>query len=168
MSAVHIRPLVETDLGEVLARNNAEVPAVGELDADRLAALVTAAASALAAEVDGTLAGFVIALPPAVAYASPNYRWLSRRYDDFVYVDRVVVFPDAQGQGVGRALYDAVAARSSASVLLAEVNIEPRNDVSLRFHERYGFLPVGEAAPYGDATRVVYLARMLRADGARP
>lgn len=168
MSDVRVRPLVEDDLPEVLVRNNAEVPAVGDLDAERLAKLVTIAASALAAEIDGELAGFVIALPPGVAYTSPNYRWLSARYDDFVYVDRVVVLPGAQGRGVGRALYDAVVARSSASVLLAEVNTAPRNDPSLAFHDRYGFLPVGEAAPYGDGTEVVYLVKTLRADVEPP
>lgn len=167
MLDVHIRPLGDADLPAVLRANNAEVPAVGELDADQLAALVTLARPALAAEIDGDLAGFVVALPPGVPYASPNYRWLSARYDDFLYVDRVVVLPGLQGLGVGGALYDALAEATDAPVLLAEVNISPRNDVSLGFHERAGFTPVGEAAPYGDDTRVVYLEKRLRAVGAQ-
>ena len=167
MAEVTVRPLDEGDLAEVLERNNAEVPAVGELDADRLAGLVAMAESALAADLDGELAGFVIALPPGVAYTSPNYRWFSRRHDDFAYIDRVVVLPKGRGHGIGRVLYDAVVARTVAPVLLAEVNTEPRNDVSLAFHDRYGFTAVGEGAPYGDDTRVRYLERSLRAAGAQ-
>lgn len=163
MAELTIRPLVAADLDTVLSANNAAVPAVGELDRSRLHALLGMAEPALAAEVDGDLAGFVIALPPGVAYTSPNYRWLSERYDDFTYVDRVVVLPGHQGSGVGHALYDAVEAATAAPVLLAEVNTRPRNDVSLAFHERRGFAPVGEAEPYGDDTAVVYLARSLRA-----
>lgn len=167
MSQVRIRPLTDDDLVEVLERNNAEVPAVGDLDRDRLAGLVAMAESALAAGLDGELAGFVIALPPGVAYTSPNYAWFSRRSDDFVYIDRIVVLPGARGRGVGRALYDAVVAETDAPLLLAEVNTAPRNDVSLAFHERYGFEPVGEAAPYGDDIRVVYLEKPLRAVSAQ-
>jgi predicted GNAT superfamily acetyltransferase len=166
--AVHIRPLTAEDLEAVLVANNAEVPAVGELDADRLERLVATASPALAAELDGELAGFVVALPPRVDYGSPNYRWLSERYDDFLYVDRIAVLPGFQGRGVGRALYDALVTGSDAPVLLAEVNTRPRNDVSLAFHERAGFVPVGEGEPYGDGTRVAYLARDLRAGSARP
>lgn len=157
------RPLAEADLDAVLAANNAEVPAVGELDEPRLRALVAMAGTALAAEADGELAGFVITLPPGAAYTSPNYRWLSARYDDFSYVDRVVVLPGHQGQGVGHALYDAVEAATEAPVVVAEVNTRPRNAVSLAFHERRGFAPVGEGEPYGDGTAVVYLAKVLRA-----
>lgn len=167
MLEVHLRPLVDDDLDEVLAANNAEVPAVGELDAAKLQALVGMGRPALVAEVDGRLGGFVVALPPGVPYGSPNYRWLSERYDDFLYVDRVVVLPGVQGLGVGRALYDELVAVADAPVLLAEVNTAPRNDVSLGFHARAGFVPVGEGEPYGDGTRVVYLEKRLRADSAQ-
>ncbi len=165
MTDTHLRPLADADLPAVLAANNAEVPAVGELDLPRLHALATLAESALAVEVGGALSGFVVALPPGVAYTSANYRWVSSRYDDFVYVDRVVVLPHAVGAGLGRRLYDAVVERTSAAVLVAEVNTRPRNDVSLAFHAAYGFAEVGHAEPYGDGTEVVYLAKELGPEG---
>lgn len=161
MSDVTLRRLRFSEMETVLAANNAEVPAVGVLDDRSLQGLVTLAESPLAADIGGVLAGFVLALPPGVAYTSPNYRWFSQRYDDFVYVDRIVVLPTAQGSGVGRALYDGVVARTVATTLLAEVNTRPRNDVSLAFHERYGFAEVGREEPYGDGTEVAYLAKPL-------
>lgn len=161
--AVRVRPVVGTDLPALLAANQAEVPAVGPLDEDRLAALVDLARPGLVAEVDGALAGFVLALPPGTGYASPNYRWVSAHYDDFCYVDRIVVLPHASRRGVGRRLYDAVAARTGAPVLVAEVNTRPRNDPSLAFHARYGFVRVGTGRPYDDDTEVAYLAHRLPA-----
>jgi predicted GNAT superfamily acetyltransferase len=164
---VTIRGLADDDLAAVLVANQAEVPAVGPLDAGRLRSLVALADPVLVAEAGDALAGFVVALPPGTSYGSPNYRWLSERYDDFVYVDRVVVLPAARGAGVGRALYDAVVDRADASVLLAEVNTRPRNDESLAFHAAYGFSEVGRAEPYGDGTEVAYLARPLGGAEAR-
>lgn len=166
MADVRVRPLTSDDLADVLAANNVEVPKVSELDDHALRGLVTLSESALGAEVDGQLGGFVLALPPGVAYTSANYRWLSERYDDFVYIDRIVVFPTSQGNGLGRALYDAVIDATEAPVLLAEVNTRPRNDASLAFHERYGFEEVGRAEPYGDGLEVAYLAKDLTAGGA--
>lgn len=156
-----IRDVAPADHAWLLAANAAEVPAVGDLDVDRLEALVAMAESALVVARGEDPLGFVIALPPGVAYGSPNYRWLSSRYDRFVYVDRIVVTPAAQGLGLGRRLYDAVVERTSAPRLVAEVNTRPRNDASLAFHARYGFVEVGTAEPYGDGVEVVYLAKPL-------
>jgi hypothetical protein len=78
-----------------------------------------------------------------------NYRWFAERYDDFVYLDRVAIAPRAQRRGLGRAMYDEVARRArevrpSATVFALEVNLRPRNDPSLAFHERLGFAEVGQ------------------------
>ena len=90
--------------------------------------------------------GFVLALPPARAYESLNYRWFGERFDRFLYVDRIVVDGDRRGLGVGRFLYDAVVVetqRRGLERVCCEVNLKPRNEGSLRFHSRYGFLEVG-------------------------
>ena len=54
-------------------------------------------------------------------------------------------------RGVGRL-------REGHELLLAEVNTRPRNDISLRFHERYGFEPVGERDSEDGTKTVVMLA----------
>ena len=159
-----LRPVSESDLPGVLALNNAAVPAVNELDAENVAWFSEhAAAFDVAVDGDG-LVGFLIGLTEGSSYGSPNYGWFRERYERFVYVDRVVVAPRSRSQGVARRLYDrlaAVGATSGAPVMLAEVNLRPRNDVSLTFHERYGFRPVGEQDTEGGAKRVVMLERDL-------
>ena len=159
-----LRPVSESDLPGVLALNNAAVPALNELDAANVAWFSEhAAVFDVAVDGDG-LVGFLIGLTEGSSYGSPNYGWFRDRYERFVYVDRVAVAPRSRSQGVARRLYDrlaAVGAASGAPVMLAEVNLRPRNDVSLAFHERYGFRPVGEQDTEGGTKRVVLLERDL-------
>ena len=140
--AIDLRPIEDADLPSVLALNNANVPAVNELEPDALAAIVKVSTVALSAidPADGGLAGFCLVLPPGTDYGSGNYAWFGERYVDFVYLDRVAVDAGRRTLGVGRALYAEVERLVTAEWFLLEVNLRPRNDVSLAFHER--LLPV--------------------------
>ena len=144
MPDIVIRDLLATDLAVVEAINNANVPAVGEADAAKLARLLEQSVVALAATIDDDLVGFCLVLGPGADYGSVNYRWFAERYDDFVYLDRVAVDESARNRGVGAALYAEVERRASAPWFLLEVNLRPRNDGSLRFHHRLGFAEVGQ------------------------
>jgi hypothetical protein len=139
-----VRFLAPTDLERVLAINEGGVPGVGLIDATGLARLVDEASIALVATVDHAIAGFCLVLAPGADYRSVNYRWFSERYDDFVYLDRVAIAPEFQGRGLGRALYEEVERRARAAWFTLEVNLRPRNDGSLAFHDRLGFVEVGQ------------------------
>jgi predicted GNAT superfamily acetyltransferase len=92
---------------------------------------------------------------------SMNYRWFSVRYDDFVYLDRVAVAADHRGCGIGSRLYEEVERRTRAVWFTLEVNLRPRNDGSLRFHARKGFVEVGQQeTDYG--ALVSLMAKRLR------
>ena len=162
-----LRPVVDDDLDAVLELNNAAVPSVNQLTRTELEWFCSVAHSFLVAKdaVD-SLAGFVIGLDgPGVDYPSLNYAWFSARYERFIYVDRIVVAEAGRGQGLGQRLYDSFCAAGRAEghdLLLAEVNVKPHNHVSLKFHDRYGFSPVGEQDTEGGAKRVVMLACPLR------
>jgi len=137
------RALVE----ELLVLNNDAVPAVGELDLDRLVRLIEISTTALVAHDDAAVAGFCLVLDPDTDYTSVNYRWFGDRYTNFAYLDRVVVAPEHRGRGVGRALYEHVEAdarRAARAWFCLEVNLRPRNDESLAFHDRLGFVEVGQ------------------------
>ena len=82
-------------------------------------------------------------------YDSINFIWFNARYDDHVYLDRVAIAERFHRQGIGRAMYAEVerllAERCpNANWLSLEVNLEPRNDQSLGFHDALGFKEVGQ------------------------
>jgi predicted GNAT superfamily acetyltransferase len=143
-----VRLLTPNDLDRVLAINQSGVPGVGTIEATQLAHLVDESSMALVATVDDPtgemVAGFCLVLRPGADYGSVNYRWFSEHYDDFVYLDRVAIAPEFQGRGLGRALYDEVERRADAAWFTLEVNLRPRNDGSLAFHDRLGFVEVGQ------------------------
>jgi uncharacterized protein len=151
-----IRPLTEADLPAVLALNNAHAAEVNALTAAALAALVEV--SAHARVVDGGL-GFLIALSERTPVQGPNHAWFLARHPAFLYVDRVVVAPEARGRGLARRLYEELAGVAADRPLCCEVNLVPPNHASLAFHERLGFVACGEADDPRNGKRVQYFIR---------
>jgi predicted GNAT superfamily acetyltransferase len=134
------------DAAAVLALNNSAVPNVNALTLPELERIVALATYfRVAVDADG-VAGFVICLPSGTSYWSENYTWFAARYAEFLYLDRVVVAERVRGRGVGALLYadmHAFAATRWPRVTL-EVNLRPANPGSVRFHERLGYVRVGE------------------------
>jgi len=148
------RTIETSDLDRVLAINAASVPEVGDINAADLDFLVSEAAIALVAECDHTLVGFCVVLAPGSTYTSVNYRWFMELHPDSLYLDRVAFDASSRGRGWGRAMYDEVARRmrdefTDATGLTLEVNIDPPNDRSLRFHRKQGFVEVGRQMSHG-------------------
>jgi hypothetical protein len=150
---VLIRDVTDDDLDTLLSINEANTPAVGSVSAERLAFIVGDCEIALVADIDGQIAGFCLVLGEDSTYDSVNYRWFAERYEHFLYLDRVTVDERFRNRGVGAALYaevDRQMASGSATHLALEVNVDPPNEGSLRFHAREGFVEVGrQDTPYG-------------------
>lgn len=141
-----LRPFHPDDLPSLVAFNNAEVPHVSELTPHTGEELIEMAHDVGIAADDSGMLGFVVTFVPGSPYQSHNYRWFDDSFDNFVYVDRIVVIPGAQGRGIGRMLYDHVGALAAqrGCVVTCEVNLVPPNEPSMRFHERLGFSEVGQ------------------------
>ncbi|MCU1444412.1 GNAT family N-acetyltransferase [Cryobacterium sp.] len=161
---VSLRRVRETDTTRLLELNSAAVPAVNDLDTDRLGAILAEAHSAIAVVADtepNTVLGFAILFAAGADYDSENYRWFSGRSADFLYLDRIVVAPEHRGLGLGALLYSAVfdAARTiSAAVVFCEVNLQPPTPGSLAFHDRLGFTEVGQQSTKNDTVVVSLLS----------
>jgi predicted GNAT superfamily acetyltransferase len=144
--SIVIRDVREHELDSVLALNNAAGPTILPLDASRARFFYEHATYFRVAEVDGHLAGFLIAFDQDSVYQSSNYLWFRERFPAFVYIDRVVVASSRRGAGLGRVFYADVQsfAEVRAPLLACEVFLEPRNDVAVLFHGTYGFQEVGQ------------------------
>jgi predicted GNAT superfamily acetyltransferase len=141
-----IRDAVAADLPDILAHNRVEQQQTSVLDMARLQWLVGLSDYCRVAVVDGSVAGFLIALREGKPYDSDNYRWFVERLGGFLYVDRVVVAAGYAGLGIGSQLYRdmfAFARAQGLDTITCEYNIEPPNPASRAFHDRFGFSEVG-------------------------
>ena len=154
-----VRRLHPDDLEACVRLNNDAIPAVSEADVAKMRHLVDESLLSLVAEHEGEVVGFCVNFGPHADYHSVNYRWFCERYEDFAYLDRIVVAPDARNLGIGAALYAAVESHIAGTPwLFCEVNLRPRNDRSLAFHAAIGFREVGQQDTDGGNKRVSLLA----------
>lgn len=158
-----LRDVRANDLAAVMGLNNTAGPSILPMDAPQLDHFYHHADYFRVAEVDGHLAGFLIALRDSTLHASSNFQWFRKRCDHFVYIDRVVVGDLHRGHGLGRLFYSDV--QSFAEVrspnLACEVFLEPRDDVSVLFHGVFGFHEAGQQVMPESNRRVSLLLKEL-------
>jgi predicted GNAT superfamily acetyltransferase len=161
--ALAIRDVREHDLEAVLALNNVAGTGILATDSARMRHLYDNAHYFRVAELDGVIAGFLIALRADADYTSPNYRWFQAHYESFVYIDRIVIGAAWQGHGLGRVFYCDVGSYAEVRVplLTCEVFLEPRDDMAVLFHGTLGFQEVGQQNMGDTGPKVSLLAREL-------
>jgi predicted GNAT superfamily acetyltransferase len=145
----------------LLDLNNAHEAELSRLDEDQFRGLVSRAF--VAARI-GLAEGFLISFDQKADYEGVNFRWFRERCERFVYVDRIVVAPEARGRGHAGRLYAELidhARRAGHDRIVCEVNSEPPNPGSQAFHASLGFETVGEARIHGGAKTVRYLSLTL-------
>lgn len=129
------------DPGTLLEINNAAVPDVGVLTTVKAQWLADHMVIPGLAVLDGRQAGVVVVLSDNSGYDSDYYRWFTARYQNFLYVDRIVVADWTRGRGVAQALYEAInrMAQERRLAIVADVYSEPPNTPSLNFTAKWGF-----------------------------
>lgn len=156
-----IRPAQAGDIARIHELNASALPHVSEVEPAFFTGWLDGPARLAVAEANNEVVGFMLSHLPEANYDSLNFLWFKKRYDSFVYVDRVVVDAAARGLGIGTALYEDVAdfARGRAPVVACEVNTRPPNEPSMAFHQGLGFSCVGEQDTEGGKKRVALLAK---------
>ena len=140
------------DLPRVLEINNANTPGVSELTLSELETDIKNCLHALAIDNEhGEVCAFCITFAPDAPDAGTNHQWFAERYKSFVYLDRIAIDSNHQNRGLGALLYQSVEQQmlnsAEHSLLCCEVNLEPPNPGSIRFHKRIGFTEVGQHSP---------------------
>ncbi len=144
--SIRLRDVNAADLDTILAINNNSGESILPIDRARMARFLEIARYFRVAEINGQVAGFLIALTPEADYDSPNFTWFKTHYPEFVYIDRVVMTQDHRRSGIGRLFYADVLsfAEVRQPILVTEVFTQPRDDVSLLFFKTQGFIEAGE------------------------
>ena len=140
-----IRDVEARDYDMILELNEELVHFLSPMDISQLEEFRRVAQLFKVVELDGEAIAFMIVLKEGLDYESENYCYFAKNYDSFLYVDRVVVSPKHHAHGCGKLMYDTLfeyARATNEKNVLAEINIEPVNVPSLKFHERYGFKEV--------------------------
>ncbi|CAA9350076.1 MAG: hypothetical protein AVDCRST_MAG72-1388 [uncultured Nocardioidaceae bacterium] len=149
-----LRRIQDQDVDLVLGLNHHNVEALAPMDTGRLRDLDATADRFDVIDVAGEFAGFVVTFGPGSTYDSENYRWFADRFGErFYYLDRIVLDDRFRRRGLASRVYveiEAVAAKYDRLTL--EVNLVPRNEVSLAFHERRGYQEIGRR---GDGTHLL-------------
>ena len=142
-----LRNALFDDLPRLLDLNESALPHVNSIElGDMEWYLEIAAYFKVVENPNSDLLGFMIALNPGLEYSSDNYRWFSDAFDDFYYIDRIII---------------SESARSHTPRLTCEVNTRPANPQSMTFHQRFGFTPVGTQQTEGGTKEVTLLSLEL-------
>lgn len=142
-----IRPARAEDAECIADLNEVFVDVTSPMDAHRFLELFDLSSFCLVAEEGHELLGFVIAMRSGAPYVNANYQWFNERFDNMVYIDRIVLASESRGRGLGPALYEYTAMLAEAvdcDVMTAEMNIAPPNEHSLHFHSKQGFVELGQ------------------------
>ena len=157
MGTPELRAAGVADFAAIVALNAAEVQHTSAMDEARLAELHAMAAYHKVAVVDGEVAAFLLAFREDAPYRNDNHGWFVARYPRFLYVDRIVVGAVGAGLGLGSLLYRDLfdtARADGVPIVCCEYNIEPPNEPSRRFHDKFGFHEVGSQWLDGGKKRV--------------
>ncbi len=159
MNNMVIRPFVDSDLSEILSLNAKSVHFLSPMDADRFALLKSQASLIWIGEKENEIVAFFIGFEADSSYDSTNFKWFDARFKKFLYIDRIVVSEKARSTGIGKSFYQKIenyAQNRGLHWLLAEVDVNPPNSGSLKFHDKQGFIEVGQQKP-GLGDKVVSL-----------
>ncbi len=158
---MNIKDITPSDFEWVLALNQRFQVETSSLTPTRLAELAGAASRF---RIVSPTAAFLLAFDAEADYDGACFQWHRAREGSFLYVDRIIVAPEARGGGLARALYEDLFAHARArgyASVTCEVNSDPPNPASDAFHDAMGFEAVGEERLDGRDKTVRFLRLAL-------
>tara|TARA_A100001015_G_scaffold301872_1_gene389343 strand:- start:12 stop:512 length:501 start_codon:yes stop_codon:yes gene_type:complete len=155
----NIRTVDESDFDYILSLNQKTIPEVSSTDLMGMSYFLKNASYFKIICNNNHPVGFCIGLMPGEEYASENYIWINKRYNSFIYVDRIIIDKQRRNKGLGSYFYNHLAETFFGKVenIICEVNIKPYNEQSINFHKKYGFIEIGQQETEKSNKRVCYM-----------
>ena len=150
----------ENEVLEMHSINQENIPEVGDVsDIEDFKALVYWSEHIFVYKWKEVIKAFVFCMREGNSYHSENYKYVSKLFPRFLYVDRIAVQEDFRRKGIAEEIYSKVITTGKNNKLdvLCEVNTRPSNKPSLAFHKKMGFEEVGSND--FEKNSVVYLRR---------
>jgi hypothetical protein len=141
-----IRDADEADFDALVLLNAREQRQTSPMDSQRLQLLHDLASYHRVVQIDRQVSGFILAMRDTACYQNDNFSWFASRYEQFLYIDRIVVAERFAGRKIGSALYAdlfAYCRGKGIQSVVCEYNIQPPNPGSRAFHAKFGFREVG-------------------------
>ena len=145
MLTPQIRPAIVDDFAAIESLNHSVVDLTSPMDPEQIQQLHNMSSYHRVIAHDSQLVAFLLVLGPNCDYDSVNYQWFVQRYDDFAYIDRIVVHDGCRSQGLGTILYKDLfewAINQKIQNIVCEYNVKPLNEASQQFHGALGFQEV--------------------------
>tara|TARA_S200000501_G_scaffold340462_1_gene349058 strand:+ start:1530 stop:2030 length:501 start_codon:yes stop_codon:yes gene_type:complete len=154
-----INTVVKSDLNSILLLNQKSIPAVSSTDFEGIEYFLKNSSYFKVLRKNDHPVGFLIGLMPGKDYSSENYIWINRRYNSFIYVDRVIIDQKYRNKGLGSYFYNHLLETFYGKVeyIICEVNIKPYNKQSINFHKKYGFKEIGRKDTENGNKKVSYM-----------
>lgn len=146
MPEIHIRGVLPSDFSRIVDLNANAVLHTSVMDIAWLSELDAVSSYHKAITVNGDVAGFLLAMRESAPYRNDNFAFFAARYETFVYIDRIVISSEFAGLKLGSMLYRDLfdyARQNAIPVVACEYNIDPPNEPSRRFHDKFGFKEIG-------------------------
>ena len=134
-------------LKEILALNQDNTPEVGNLASIKeLQNLARQSSNNYYISTKDEIIAFMICFREKSNYQSENYKFFSKKENKFLYVDRIAIKDTYRRKGIAKNLYSIIQMHADAESmpLCCEVNTIPLNQISIKFHEDFGFSQVGK------------------------
>jgi|TARA_B100001094_G_C18191172_1_gene807356 predicted GNAT superfamily acetyltransferase len=147
-------------LEQIYSLNQENTPEVGDLSSIKeLQNLLRQSSNNYYVIFKNRIIGFMICFREKSDYNSKNYKFFKKKESKFLYVDRIAINDKYRRFGIGKNLYlkiESIAANNDLPIC-CEVNTDPLNEISIRFHNDLGFTEVGICK--FDNHSVVYLRK---------
>ncbi len=158
-----LRDAKHSDIDKIVQINKSAIPAVNYVSYDEFEWFLNKKLYFKIAENShGAISGFLLVLPSGLEYKSLNYKWFSRRYDKFAYIDRIVIMDEFKKNGIGKSLYFDLEKNIGKYELIAcEFNIEPPNPISKKFHESLNYEKVGHQLTENQTKKVSLMIKKI-------